>query len=124
MVPLSIFKPTGEGTLPDPLDFEVIDCGQAIRLGNYEAVAGSIFYEVDPDYRRRWLAERREQEKGFGPSFRRLRNQLGLRQSDFSPLTQKTIARIENGDVQNPQGKTLQVIADRLGVKPTTIETY
>ena len=58
-VPLSIFKPTGTGLVPDLADFSIIDDGQAIRMGAYEATADVIFYEGDPDYRRE-LNERRK----------------------------------------------------------------
>jgi len=34
-VPLSIFKPSGSGAGPDAAAFEVTDCGQTIRLGDY-----------------------------------------------------------------------------------------
>jgi hypothetical protein len=37
--PSSVFMPTGAGLRPDPTDFAIIDGGQAIRLGAYEATA-------------------------------------------------------------------------------------
>jgi hypothetical protein len=123
-IPLSIFQPTAKGVQIDPAQFEVIDCGHAVRLGAYEAGADAIFYECDPAYRKRLRRQRRAEEKTFGASFRRLRIQRGLRQGDFTPLTAKTIARIEHGEVQKPHGKTLTRIADRLGVAPEEIESY
>jgi hypothetical protein len=123
-VPLSIFKPTGTGTEIDPSDFEVIDSGHAVRLGAYEAAADAIFYECDPEYRKRYRRRLRAEEKTFGASLRRLRVLRGLRQGDFAPLSAKTVARIERGEVDKPHGQTLSRIADRLGVTPEDIESY
>ena len=124
MVPLAIFKPTGTGTTMDPSDFEVIDSSHAIRLGPYEAAADAIFYETDPEYRRRLRRQLRQEEKTFGASLRRLRVLRGLRQGDFTPLSAKTVARIERGEVAKPHGPTLARLAHRLGVAPEEIESY
>jgi hypothetical protein len=123
LVPLSIFKPAGDGVVPDPTDFEVIDFGHAIRLGQYESAADAIFYEVDPEYRKRLREKRRAEEQTFGASLRRLRLQRGLRQSDFG-FPQRTIARIESGVVAKPHPATVRQIADCLGVQPDEIETF
>jgi len=124
IVPLSIFEPSGTGVEPDFHDFEVIDNGQAVRFGKYEAAADAIFYECDADYRKRTRRKLRDEEKTFGASLRRLRILRGLRQSDFTPLPPKTIARIERGEVAKPHGPTLVRIADRLGVAAGEIESY
>lgn len=123
VVPLSMFRPSGDAT-PDPSDFGVTDYGNTIRLGKYEASADAILYEVDPDYRRRINAKRREEDKGFGPSLRRLRIQRHLTRNDFPGVTAKTIARIERGEIAKPHEKTLSVLAETLGVRPDEIETY
>ncbi len=123
-VPLAIFKPSGTGVVIDPSDFAVIDNGQAVRLGAYEAAADAILYECDPEFRKRQRRKRRAEEKTFGASLRRLRVLRGLRQGDFALLSAKTIARIERGEVAKPQGRTLARIADRLGVAPEEIESY
>lgn len=123
-VPLSIFQPTGTGVVIDPSDLAVIDNGHAIRLGSYEAAVDAIFYECDPDYRKRQRRKMRAEEKTFGASLRRLRILRGLRQRDFVLLSAKTIARIERGEVAKPHGRTLTRIADRLGVAPGEIESY
>ena len=39
-------------------------------------------------------------------------------------VTAKTIARIERSEVGKPHGKTLQIIAQRLGVNADQIESY
>lgn len=122
-VPLSIFKPSGEGIAIDPADFEVIDTGHAVRLGKYQAAADAIFYEGDPDYRKEYRRRLRASEKTFGASLRRLRILRGLRQGDLG-LPAKTVARIERGEVARPHGKTLALIAANLGVEPEEIETY
>ena len=123
-VPLSVFEPTGEGTKITPSDFEVIDSGNAIRLGAYEAATDAIFYESDPEYRRRHRRQLRAEEKTFGASLRRLRVLRGLRQGDFAPLSAKTIARIERGEVDRPHGQTLIRIARRLRVTPEEVDSY
>jgi hypothetical protein len=123
VVPLSLFRPSGT-TAPEPTLLAVTDYGHTINLGGYEASADSILYEVDPDYRRRINAKRRQEEKGFGPSLRRLRLQRGLKRTDFPRVSPKTIARIERGETGKPHGKTLKVLASCLGVMPDDIETY
>jgi transcriptional regulator with XRE-family HTH domain len=65
-----------------------------------------------------------KKEQSFGASLRRLRIQRGLKREDFSPLTAKTLARIERGEVQKPRGKWLLVIAEKLQVDPDQIENY
>ena len=68
--------------------------------------------------------ERQESEKSFGASLRRLRIQKRLSRSDFAPLAAKTIARIERNEIGKPHGKSLNTIAQRLGVAVDQIETY
>jgi hypothetical protein len=123
-VPLSIFKPTGVGTAPDPSALEVTDYGQTIRLGEYEAATDAILYEVDSDYRQKVNAKRKESDRTFGACLRRLRKLKRLRQDDFAPIPAKTIARIERGETQQPHGKTLRLIAERLGVESDEIMSY
>ncbi len=123
-VPLSIFMSSGTGVEPDPSALELNDYGQTVRLGEYEAATDAILYEADPEYRRRVNAKRREEDRTFGACLRRLRRLKGFRQSDFEPIPAKTIARIERGQTQKPHGKTLRLIADRLGVHADDISTY
>jgi hypothetical protein len=123
VVPLPMFRSSGKAT-PDPSDFAVEDYGHTVRLGEYEAAADAILYEVDPDFRKRLNAERRQEDRGFGASLRRLRLQRRLARADFPGLSAKTIARIERGDTGKPHGKTLAILAKALGVKPDQIESY
>ncbi|MEX0701921.1 MAG: helix-turn-helix transcriptional regulator [Planctomycetales bacterium] len=124
-VPFSAFEKSGDGTEPDFDRFAVTDFGQTVRLGDYEAGTDAILYEFDAGYRRRIARERRESERSFGASVRRLRKQRGLRRDDFGPeVAAKTIARIEQGKVQRVRTKTLETIAKRLRVKPVDIESY
>lgn len=123
-VPLSIFQPSGTGVTIDPSDFEPIDNGHAIRFGKYEAATDSIFYECDPEYRRRYRKKLQAEDRTFGASLRRLRILRGMKQDDFAPLASKTIARIERNEVEKPHGLTLKRLADRLGVAVDEIETY
>jgi transcriptional regulator with XRE-family HTH domain len=48
----------------------------------------------------------------------------GLSRADFPGIHEKTIARIERGEVERPHGGTLDAIAKWLGVAPEEIETY
>ena len=124
VVPSSAFKRGGEGSSPDFDKISVIDYGQTLRLGNYEASIDSLLYDFDRDYRRRLSKERRAKEKGFGPSLRRLRMQKSLSRAAFKPLSAKTIARIERQEVGAPHGGTLTTIAERLQVPADEIVTY
>ena len=124
VVPLGNFEPTASGPRPDPSRFEIIDHGQTIKLGAYEASAEAVLYEVDPEYRRRIKARRRAEERGFGASLRRLRIQRGLRQSDFPGISEKEIGRIERGEVEELRSDTRKRLAERLGVRAEEIEEY
>jgi hypothetical protein len=123
-VPLSIFKPSGDGTQPAFGRFKVIDCGLAVRFGRYESTAEAILYEADPEYRRRLKKNRLAADQSFGASLRRLRLQRRLTREAFQPVAPRTIARIERGEVGRPHGRTLEIIADRLNVQPDDIESY
>lgn len=123
-VPLSAFKPAGDGTKPDFNKFSIRDYGHTVRFGDYEAAADAILYEFDKDYRRLQAKARIAAEQSFGASLRRLRKQRGLRREDFGPLSAKTIARIEQGQVTRVQENTLRLIAKKLGVPAEDIATY
>jgi hypothetical protein len=111
MVSFSAFEKSGDGTAPELGEFSVIDCGQTVQFGPYEAAVDAILYENDPEFRRRISKRRLQEEQSFGASLRRLRKQRGLRREDFEPaLSGKTIARIE--------------LAKRLSVAPEEIESY
>lgn len=122
-VPLEIFKPSGKSR-PEFAHFSIGEYGHSVVFGDYEASAAFILGSVDPDYRKRINIKRREEDKGFGPSLRRLRIQKRLKRSDFGEIDSKTIARIERGEVSNPHGRTLATICEVLGVNPSEIETY
>ena len=124
VVPFSHFKSSGDGIHPDFTQIAVADYGRTVSFGGYEAASDAILYELDPDYRKKLLKKRKEADRSFGASLRRLRKQKRLTQNAFAPLTSKTIARIESNTTGKPQQTTLQVLANRLGVKPEEIETY
>ena len=124
-VPSSAFEKSGDGTKPDFNKFSVIDCGQTVQLGDYEAAVDAILYEYDPEYRRRISKQRLQGDQSFGASLRRLRKQRGLRREDFEPdLSAKTIARIEQGKVKRIHKKTLNALAEHLAVEPEEIATF
>lgn len=122
-VPLKIFTSAGPAK-PDFRRFGIDDYGYAVRFGDYEASAHSVLFRVDPDYRRRVNKQRKAEEKGFGPSLRRLRLLRGLSRAEIPGVAPKTIARIERGETGKPQGETLKKIAKVLDVPPEEIESY
>ncbi len=121
--PLSIFKQAPSGPAPDENKFAITDHGQTLKFGQYEASAHSVLYEFDADYRRRAKKRQVKLAKGLGPSLRRLRNLKGLSQEHFSPISAKTVARIEKGECK-PREKTIRALAKRLGVQPDEIESF
>lgn len=123
IVPLSVFKPKEGGPRPTPEKLSVTDYGQTVCLGDYEIATDALLYEFDPAARRR--AKRRElkSDQSLGASIRRLRLQKGRSRSDFSPITAKTIGRVERGE-NNPHPSTLAIIAKTLGVETSELETF
>ena len=122
-VPFSIFNTDGP-CKPDFSHFEIDDYGYTLRFGEYEASAHAVLYRLDPAYRERFNQQRIPEEQGFGPSLRRLRILRRLSRTDFPGIASKTIARIERGETERLQGKTLDTLAKVLGVAPSEIETY
>jgi DNA-binding Xre family transcriptional regulator len=124
-VPFSAFEMSGAGTKPDFKAFSVTDCGQTVRLGNYEAAVDAILYEHDPEYRRAISKKRLQEHRSFGAALRRLRKQRGLRREDFEPdVAAKTVARIEQGKVTRIQKITLESLAKHLSVEPEEIASF
>jgi len=124
VVPFSLFEETANGVRPDFDALSFTDYGHTVKLGEYEASTDAILYEIDADYRRMLNKARQKSERSFGASLRRLRLQKRLKRSDFAPLAAKTIARIERSEIAKPRGKSLEIIAQRLGVAVDEIETY
>ena len=122
-VPLSMF-PTDGPTALDFGRFALDDYGYTIRFGDFEASAHSVLYRVDPEYRRRANKRRIAEDKGFGPSLRRLRILRRLSRNAFPGISPKTIARIERKETEKPHGRTLDTLAKVLTVAPEDIETY
>lgn len=124
VVSFSHFPVSGNGTAPDFARLRLTDYGRTIALGDYEASADAILYELDPVYRRQLNKERRQNERTFGASLMRLRKQRRLKRTDFAPISSKEIARIERNEVERPHARTLEAIARRLGVRGEEIESY
>ncbi len=122
-VPISWFQGNPVST-PNPSDLEIVDYGQGVRLGEFEAGTDTILYEFDPEFRRRRKENQLELDESLGGSLRRLRLMKGLTQDDFQPLTARTIRRIEQGKVEHPRRSTLEKIATRLGVEPDEITNF
>lgn len=124
VVPFGWLKATGHSPKPNFDDFEVIDSGQTLRFGSYEAAADAVLYEFDSKARRRMKEREVNQDKSLGSSIRRLRLAKGLSRADFQEVDAKTVARIERGEVASPQRQTLEVLAKRLGVSIGDLGSY
>lgn len=122
-VPLAWFRAQGAAE-PDPARLSVEDFGGTIRMGDYEAAFDAVLYEHDSASRRRMRERMRENDRTLGGSIRRLRELRGVRREEFGEIDEKTIARIERGEVKKPQRATLEAIASRLGVQVDELETY
>jgi len=122
-VPLRIFRTRG-ATKPDFKQFDVDEYGYAIRFGAYEASADKVLYEADPDYRRRFNAQRPATEQGFGPSLKRLRILRQLSRDEFPGVPARSIASLERESAVKPRARTLNALAKTLQVDPEEIETY
>lgn len=123
VAPFSLFEPTPHAK-PDFRRLAFVDSGHTLRLGAYESSADAVLYELDPDYRRRLDASRRETDRSFGAALRRLRKQRRLSRSDFPGVAEKTLARIERGEVERPHPRTLAVLERVLGIDADEIATY
>lgn len=124
VVPFAWFERRQAAPAPDFTRLDLEDYGQTVRLGEYEASADVILYAFDPAYRRRARARELSADDSFGACVRRLRLLRGLRRTDFEPLSDKEIARIERGEVRRPRRATVAAIAARLGVEPEEIASY
>jgi hypothetical protein len=124
VVPLAWFGARPGGPRPDPHRLAIADSGQTVRLGDYEASADAILYELDDAYRRRAKKRAIDQDRSFGGALRRLRLQKGLGREDFPGINAKEIARIERGEVKKPHAETIAVIAKRTGVPASRIGSF
>jgi hypothetical protein len=73
-VPFSAFPKSGNGTGPDFTSFSIVDCGQTVKLGDYEAAVDAILYENDVEYRRE-IAKKRRRRKSERPASQRNQKQ-------------------------------------------------
>ena len=124
VAPFSLFSAAGDGTVPDFTRLSLTDYGRTVALGDYEAAADAVLYELDPGYRRLLNRRRRQIDRTFGASLTRLRKQRRLKRTDFAPVSSKEIARLERNEIASPHARTLEVIAGRLGVRADEIGGY
>lgn len=122
-IPLSTFRDRA-GITPDLDCVTLTDYGQTIRLGEYEAAVDAVLYEHSPDFRRRARKRLRAADQSFGGSLRRARVQLGLRQSDFAPLSPREMGRIESGEVSSLHDSTRAVIERVMGMTLEEVADY
>jgi hypothetical protein len=125
VVPQAWFKARPKGPKPDFDALEIIDGGQTVRLGEYEAATDAVLYEFDAAFRRRDRERQVNEDRSLGGALRRLRLQKGLSRSAFLPeVSAKEVARLERGEVKRPHKKTLDTLARRLGVRPEELASY
>ena len=103
-------------------NIEVIDFGNAIRFGQYEASMRSLLYQNDHEYRLEQKKQRLVTERSFGACLRRYRLLKSMDQTDFSSVSEKTIRRIEEGC--DPKESTKDKILNELGVKLDDLLSY
>src|SRR6478736_139165 len=115
-VPLRSFRPAASGLAPDFERVTIVDHGLAIALGEYESTAEVILYEHDKGYRRRAKQRERAHDDSFGAALRRLRLLRGLRRSDFAPIDERELRRLEANEIKRPPGAIRRILAQRLGV--------
>lgn len=116
IIPTSSFVATPNGPEPVFEGVKVIDYGNALALGEYEASMDALLYEQDSNFRRELRKRQLENDDSFGASVRRLRIQRGLKRSDIPGISDKQVARIERGETENPQAETLNALAAALAV--------
>ena len=124
VVPSRWFANRASGAVVDPSDLRVIDHGQTVRLGRFEASSDAILYEFDIAYRRAAKKRALSEDASLGASIRRLRLQRGLSREDFPGLSAKAIARVERSEIAKPHTKTLTTIASTLGVPVAHLGSY
>ena len=83
-----------------------------------------MLYEQDKEYRRRKKKENFEADASLGGSIRRLRKQRRLWRTEFPGVPERTLARIERGEVAQPHRKTLELIARTLRVPVDELDSY
>jgi transcriptional regulator with XRE-family HTH domain len=67
------------------------------------------------------VAKRKKETTGFGARLRSIREAKGLTQEQVAEragMAYQAVARIERGDADNPTWKTVQKLAEALGVEP------
>ncbi len=123
-VPMSRLRARSGGAIPDLSSLAIIDFGQTVRLGKYEASVDAILYELDPAFRKYAKANRVQRDNTLGGAIRRLRQIRNLPRTAFaSVVSEKELARIETNKV-NPRDATLGKIAALLNVSSSEIATY
>ena len=124
LVPLETFEPTARGLTPDFSAFEVRDGGQTLGFGAYEAAFDAVLYELDSTYRARIRKQREANDRSLGASIRRLRKQRRLPRTAFSGVSERTLGRIERGEIATPHARTLDRIARTLRVPVDALGSY
>jgi hypothetical protein len=124
LVPLTWFE--SKGFIVDDIfmTLKICDFGQTITVGNKQIATDALLYEFDSDFRRRDKRNRIKSDSSFGGALRRLRLQKNLTRRQFPGVSEKEIARIEQGKIRQPHQTTLSLIAKRLRVTPSEISEY
>ncbi len=124
VVPWKWFFESSSTTKPDFKKLALIDFGQTVKLGTFEASVDSILYAFDPEYRKRAKKLAFDEDNSLGGCLRRLRLFKGFTREDFEGIvSSKELGRIERGEV-TPHRQTLVRIAKKLEVQLEEIESY
>lgn len=97
---------------------ELSDDGTILSCHGRNILVVEVLATVDPVFRREYRRRMWAQQRDMGSRIRHLRKLRGARREDFPGVTAKTVARIERGEIKNPQKETLRLIALYLGMKP------
>lgn len=123
-VPARRFRAAAGGPRPVLEKVRVIDHGNALAMGAYEASMDALLYEQDPVFRRELRKRQLRTDTSFASSIRRLRLQRGLRRTDIPGLSEKQVARIERGETDRPHKGTLRSLARALEVPVDELGDY
>ena len=115
-VPGTWFEHGEEKGLADINSLELEQDGAIVRLGSRRWPAQQVIAAFDANFRRSLRRLELAQRDTLGGLIRRMRKERRLGRAEFPGIDAKTIARIERDEIRRPQGETLRLIAQTLGL--------
>jgi transcriptional regulator with XRE-family HTH domain len=103
-------------------NFEVSESGSRIHWDDEDVdlTAETIRAFADPEFRQQQETKHRREAARYADAIRAMREEHGLQQSSFAPLTAREVRRIENGEAM-PRIATLEKLASGHGM---TVDDY